>query len=58
MQLQIVITMLLQAFRTTLAPQPPVECEAILSIRPKNGIKFVAEAIDPTKTPNISSEAA
>ena len=46
MEMQIAITMLLQAFRTKLAPQPPIEREAILSIRPKDGIQFIAEAAD------------
>jgi cytochrome P450 len=58
MEMQIVITMMLQAFRTSLAPQPPIEREAILSIRPKDGIQFIADAADPIDAPNITSEAA
>jgi cytochrome P450 len=40
MEMQIIITMLLQAFRMDLAPQPPIEREAVISIRPKQGIRF------------------
>jgi len=58
MELQIVLTMMLQAFRTTLAPQPPIEREAILSIRPKNGIQFLAEARDQNYDPNYTDVAA
>jgi len=58
MELQIVVTMMLQAFRSKLAPQPPVEREAILSIRPKNGIQFVAEALDPAYDSKFADVAA
>ena len=58
MELQIVITMLLQAFRTKMAPQPPVERETIISLRPKGGIMFVADATDLIDTPSFSSAAA
>ena len=54
MELQIVITMLLQAFRLELAPQPPIEREAFISIRPKHGIKFTSHAIQVA----VSAEAA
>lgn len=47
MEMQIVITMLMQAFRLELAPQPPVEREAVISIRPKRGIRFNATALAP-----------
>jgi cytochrome P450 len=57
MELQIVITMLLQAFRTELAPQPPIEREAIISIRPKGGIQFVAEPADRTDNPKFFAAA-
>lgn len=46
MELQIIVTMMLQAFNTKMVPQPPIEREAVLSIRPKNGIQFVAEDVD------------
>lgn len=58
MQLQIVITMLMQAYRLSLAPQAPVEREAALSIRPKNGIQFTAEPIEPAGAADISRAAA
>ena len=58
MEMQIAVTMMLQAFRTKLAPQSPIEREAILSIRPKNGIQFFAEAKDPIDASNISRVAA
>jgi cytochrome P450 len=44
MEMQIVITMLLQNFRMELAPQPPIEREAVISIRPKHGIRFTTAA--------------
>lgn len=58
MELQIATTMLLQAFRTKLAPQPPIQREAVLSIRPKGGIQFVADARDSISTPDIFNAAA
>jgi cytochrome P450 len=58
MELQIVITMLLQAFRLELAPQPPVEREAFISIRPKNGILFTTAARPAVATPAATPVAA
>ncbi len=58
MELQIVITMLLQAFQTKLAPQPPIEREAIISIRPKNGIEFLAEATNQAHDAKVAAVAA
>lgn len=42
MEMQIAITSLLQAFDLQLAQSEPVECEAVISIRPKDGIRFRA----------------
>lgn len=58
MELHTVITMMLQAFRITLAPQPPIEREAILSIRPKDGILLRAEARPQSKPTGIVDVAA
>ena len=57
MELQIVVTMMLQAFELELAPQPPVEREAFISIRPKNGILFTAET-KPVHSDPASTRAA
>ena len=58
MEMQIVITMLLQAVRLKLAPQPPIEREAVISIRPKQGILFQTNALDGTTDDTVSAEAA
>lgn len=58
MELQIVVTMMTQAFHTKMVPQPPIEREAILSIRPKNGIQFVADAVVPIDSQIFTSAAA
>ena len=42
MEMQIAITSLLQAFDLELAETEPVEREAVISIRPRNGIRFRA----------------
>lgn len=42
MEMQIAITSLLQSFDLELAETGPVEREAVISIRPKNGIRFRA----------------
>jgi cytochrome P450 len=57
MELQIIVTMLLQAFRTKMAPQPPVERETIISLRPKGGIQFVAEPADCADNPKFFAAA-
>lgn len=44
MEMQLVITMLMQAFYMELAPQPPIERKAVISIRPKQGIRFTTTA--------------
>ena len=58
MEMQLVVTMVLQAFQTKMTPQPPIEREAILSIRPKHGIQFVTEATDPIDIPAYACAAA
>jgi len=58
MELQIVITMLLQAFRLELAPQPPIEREAFISIRPKNGMLFTTTARPAVAAPASTPVAA
>lgn len=49
MEMQIAITSLLQAFDLQLAQTTPVEREAVISIRPKDGIQFRALPRDTAK---------
>ncbi len=58
MEMQIVITMLLQAFYLDLAPQPPIEREAVISIRPKQGIRFTTRNIQGAADTPASKKAA
>lgn len=53
MEMQIAITTLLQAFDLEIAQSEPVEREAVISIRPKGGIRFRA-----TPRQTITREAA
>jgi cytochrome P450 len=58
MEMQIIITMLLQAFRLDLAPQPPIERQAVVSIRPKRGIRFTTTALQCAADTTIPAQAA
>lgn len=58
MEMQLVITMLLQAFHMELAPQPPIEREAVISIRPKQGIQFTTTATQSARDTAAAAKAA
>ncbi|MCZ6770663.1 MAG: cytochrome P450 [Proteobacteria bacterium] len=58
MEMQLVITMLFQAFRLELAPQPPIEREAVISIRPKHGIRFTTTSIPSAEDTIAPAQAA